>query len=44
MVTLEKIDKIVERTGVTFEEARDALNACNGDVVEAIILIQSGQE
>ncbi|NCB72004.1 MAG: ubiquitin, partial [Clostridia bacterium] len=28
MVTLEKIDKIVERTGVTFEEARDALNAC----------------
>ena len=44
MVTLEKIDKIVERTGVTFEEARDALNACNGDVVEAIILIQSGQD
>ncbi|WP_051188505.1 DUF4342 domain-containing protein [Proteocatella sphenisci] len=41
MVTLEKIDKIVERTGVTFEEARDALNECNGDVVEAIILIQS---
>ena len=44
MVTLEKIDKIVERTGVTFEAARDALNACNGDVVEAIILIQSGQD
>jgi len=41
MVTLEKIDKIVERTGVTFEEAREALNKCNGDVVEAIILIQS---
>lgn len=44
MVTLEKIDKIVERTGVTFEEARDALNKCNGDIVEAIILIQSEPE
>ncbi len=44
MVTLEKIDKIVERTGATFEAARDALNKCNGDVVEAIILIQSGQD
>lgn len=40
MVTLEKIDQVVERTGVSFEAARDALNACDGDVIEAIINIE----
>lgn len=40
MVTLEKIDQVVERTGVSFEVARDALNACDGDVIEAIINIE----
>lgn len=41
MVTLEKIDKVVLRTGCTFEEARDALKFKEGDVIEAIIYIQS---
>lgn len=40
MVTLEKIDQIVERTGVSFEIARDALNVCEGDVIDAIIYIE----
>lgn len=41
MLTLEKIDKIVDRTGCTFEEARDALKLAQGDIIEAIIAIQS---
>ncbi len=41
MLTLEKIDKIVERTGCTFEEARDALKFTEGDIIEAIIYIES---
>lgn len=40
MVTLEKIDQVVERTGVSFEIAREALNACEGDVIDAIIYIE----
>ncbi|MGB5823417.1 MAG: DUF4342 domain-containing protein [Proteocatella sp.] len=44
MITLEKIDTVVERTGVSFEAARDALNLCDGDEIEAIIYIQSKQE
>lgn len=44
MITLEKIDKVVERTGVSFEIARDALNACNGDIIDAVIYIQSKHE
>jgi len=40
MITLEKIDQVVERTGVTYEQARDALNACDGDVIDAIIYLE----
>ena len=41
MLKLEKIDKIVERTGCTFEEARDALKLTDEDIIEAIIYIES---
>lgn len=43
MVTLEKVDQVVERTGVTYEQARDALNACEGDVIDAIIYLEKTQ-
>ena len=43
MVTLEKIDQVVDRTGVTYEQARDALNACEGDVIDAIIYLEKSQ-
>lgn len=39
-ITLEKIDIIRDRTGVTYKEARDALNAANGNVVDALINIE----
>ena len=43
MVTLEKIAQVVDRTGVTYEQARDALNACEGDVIDAIIYLEKSQ-
>lgn len=33
---LEKIDILRERMGLTYEEARVALNAANGDVIQAL--------
>jgi len=39
-ITLEKVDKVKERMDVSYEEAKDALQKCNGDVLEAIIFIE----
>lgn len=39
-ITLEKVDKVKERTGVSYKMAKDALVKCNGDVLEAIIYIE----
>lgn len=39
-INLDKIDVIRERTGVSYKEAKDALEQNNGDVVEAIISIE----
>lgn len=44
MITLEKIDQVVERTGATYEEAKKALEANDGNVIEAIIYIQNVEE
>lgn len=40
MITLEKIDQIVERTGVSYAQAKEALEKTGGDVVDAIIFIE----
>lgn len=42
-ITLEKVDKIIERTGVSYSIAKEALEARNGDVLEALIYIESIQ-
>ncbi len=39
---LEKIDAIRERTGVTYREAKRALEAAGGDVVQALINLEEG--
>jgi hypothetical protein len=39
-VTLEKVDIIRERTGVSYETAKQVLEACEGDVLEALIYIE----
>ncbi|MBP1744773.1 MAG: ubiquitin-associated- protein [Firmicutes bacterium] len=39
-ITLEKIDIIRERTGASYSEAKEALEACEGNVVDALIYIE----
>ena len=42
-VTLENIEKIIERTKVSYKEAKEMLESCGGDVVEAIVQIEQQQ-
>ncbi|NLJ84729.1 MAG: DUF4342 domain-containing protein [Halanaerobiaceae bacterium] len=44
MDTLEKIDQIRRRLGVTYEEAYKALEECNGDLVSALIILEKEQK
>ena len=39
-ISLEKVDIIRDRTGVTYKEAKEALEAANGNVVDALINIE----
>jgi len=43
-ITLEKIDTIRERTGVSYKEAKEALQACNGEVVDALVYLEQAQK
>jgi len=43
-ITLENIDKIRERTGVSYKEAKEILEKHNGDVLEALIEIEEREE
>ena len=39
-ITLEKIELVKDRTGVSYKEAKEALERANGTVVDAIIEIE----
>jgi hypothetical protein len=39
--TLGKIDEVRKRANVSYGEAKEALENCNGDVVEAIIYLEN---
>ena len=39
-VTLEKVDMVRERTGISYEKAKEALEVCEGNVLEALIYIE----
>lgn len=43
-ITLEKIDIVRERTGASYSEAKEALEACEGNVVDAIIHIEKSKK
>lgn len=43
-VTLEKVDMVRERTGVSYEKAKQALEVSEGDVLEALIYIERTQD
>ena len=40
-ISLEKVDLVIERTGVSYAKGKEALLATNGDVLEAIIYIEN---
>lgn len=42
-ITLEKIDKIRERTGISYKEAKEVLMKHNGDVLEALIDLEESK-
>ena len=39
-ITLEQIDLIMERTHVSYNEAKAALEHCNGDVIETLLYLE----
>lgn len=39
-VTLEKIEMLRERAHVTYEEAKEALEKCGGEIVDALIYLE----
>ena len=40
-ITLEKVDKVIESSGVSYGEAKDGLEYSAGDVLDAIIYIEN---
>lgn len=43
-ITLEKIDIIRERSNVSYAEAKEALESCDGNVVDALVYIEKSQK
>lgn len=43
-ITLEQVDVVRERCNVSYAQAKEAIEACNGDVLEAIIYIEQNQK
>lgn len=43
-ITLEKIDKVRERTDASYSEAKEALEASEGNVVDAIIYLEKNKK
>lgn len=40
MVTIEQVEKLREKANVTYGEAKNALDACDGDILEAMIYLE----
>lgn len=43
-VKLESVEMLRERTGATYEEAKEALEKCNEDMVEALIYLERNKK
>ncbi|WP_244833277.1 DUF4342 domain-containing protein [Clostridium sp. BJN0001] len=42
-ITLEKVDLVRNRINVTYEEAKNALEVCDGNVVDAIVYLEKNE-
>ena len=40
MDELEKVERLRERANVTYEEAKKALEECNGDMLDAMVYLE----
>lgn len=43
-ITLEQIDLIMQRANVSYNEAKIALEQCNGDTLEALLYLEKNQK
>lgn len=43
-ITLEQIDLIMQRANVSYSEAKAALEHANGDILEALLLLEQGEK
>lgn len=43
-ITLEQIDLIMQRANVSYAEAKAALEQANGDILEALLLLEQGEK
>jgi len=41
---IENVDEVIQRTGATYKEAKEALEEAEGDVLEAIIKVEEGRK
>lgn len=44
MEMLEKVERVREKCNVSYEEARKALETCDGDVLDAIIMLENARK
>jgi hypothetical protein len=42
--SLNQIDELRERTGVSYSNAKEALESCNGDMLEAIVYLEKNKK
>lgn len=43
-INLEQIDLIMQRANVSYSEAKEALEQCNGDLVEALLYLEKNNK
>lgn len=43
-INLESVEMLRERTGATYEEAKEALEKCNEDMVEALVYLERNKK
>lgn len=43
-ITLEMVDEVINRTGASYKEAKDALEFCEGDILDAVVYIETKRE
>lgn len=39
-ITIEQVEKLQQRANVSYEEAKEALEKCDGDILEALIMLE----